>query len=290
MKQMRSSFLAGLALLAALPILALLFAAGPAHAQVGADLNISPKRVVFEGAQKSSTVFVYNRGGSAVSYKIELIDRVMTPDGQIRATGELAKTADGAAAAARLKSAAAMIQFTPRRVTLAPGQSQTIRLRMLAPAGLADGEYRTTLTVSALPPEDAGLTADQAVDASGRELSVKVIALFGVSIPLIVRRGPHEVRAAFQDAKVDRTGLHLVLLRQGVGSIYGDIELRRGGAKGEVVGALKGVGVYEEVDRRPLDVMLTKPVAPGEKLTLLFRDDDAKAGTVLASDALIASF
>ena len=182
-----------------------------------------------------------------------------------------------------------MIQYTPRRVTLGPGQSQTIRLRMLAPTGLAEGEYRTTLTVSALPPEDAGLTAEQAVDASGRELSVKVIALFGVSIPLIVRRGPHEVHAAFQDAKVDRTGLHLVLLRQGVGSIYGDIELHRGGPKGEVVGALKGVGVYEEVDRRPLDVLLTKPVVPGEALTLLLRDDDAKAGTVLASEALKAS-
>jgi P pilus assembly chaperone PapD len=284
MKFMRFPSLAGLALLASLPI------AGPAHAQVGADLNISPKRVVFEGAQKSSTVFVYNRGEAAVSYKIELIDRVMTPDGQIRATDELAKTADGAAAAARLKSASAMIQYTPRRVTLAPGQSQTIRLRMLAPAALADGEYRTTLTVSALPPEDAGLTAEKAVDASGRELSVKVIALFGVSIPLIVRRGPHEVSAAFQAARVDRTGLHLVLLRQGVGSIYGDIELHRGGPKGELLGALKGVGVYEEVDRRPLDVMLTKPVASGEALTLLFRDDDTKAGTVLASEGLKASY
>jgi len=90
MKQMRFPSLAGLALLASLPIV------GPAHAQVGADLNISPKRVVFQGAQNSSTVFVYNRGGSAVSYKIELIDRVMTPDGQIRAADELAKTADGA--------------------------------------------------------------------------------------------------------------------------------------------------------------------------------------------------
>jgi P pilus assembly chaperone PapD len=289
MKPMRYPSLAGLALLASLTMLASIFGAGAADAQVGGDLNISPKRVVFEGAQKSSTVFVYNRGGSAVSYKIELIDRVMTPDGQIRAADELAKTADGAAAAARLKSAAAMIQYTPRRVTLAPGQSQTIRLRMLAPTALADGEYRTTLTVSALPPEDAGLTAEQAVDAAGRELSVKVIALFGVSIPLIVRRGPHEVHAAFQDAKVDRTGLHLMLLRQGAGSIYGDIELHRGGAKGEVVGALKGVGVYEEVDRRPLDVTLTKPVVPGEALTLLFRDDDAKAGTVLASEALKAS-
>jgi P pilus assembly chaperone PapD len=260
--------------------------AAPARAQVGADLNISPKRVVFEGAQKSSTVFVYNRGATSATYKIELIDRVMTPDGQIRSVKDLAGTPDDTASVARLKTASTMIQYTPRRVTLAPGQSQTIRLRLLAPATLADGEYRTTLTVSALPPDDAGLTAEQLAQAGGGELSVKVIALFGVSIPLIVRHGPHEIHASIAGASADRKGLHLVLERQGVGSLYGDIEVRRGGPKGEVVGALKGVGVYEEVDRRPLDVMWIKPVAPGEALTLLFRDDDAKAGAIMASEAL----
>jgi P pilus assembly chaperone PapD len=271
---------------ASLALSAAMAFAGPAQAQVGADLNISPKRVVFEGAQKSSTVFVYNRGAASATYKIELVDRVMTPDGQIRSVKDLTGTADDAASVARLKTASTMIQYTPRRVTLAPGQSQTIRLRMLAPATLADGEYRTTLTVSALPPEDAGVTAEQLAQPGGGELSVKVIALFGISIPLIVRHGGHEIHASITGASADSRGLHLVLERQGVGSLYGDIEVRRGGPKGDVVGALKGVGVYEEVDRRPLTVMWIKPVAPGEALTLLFRDDDAKAGTILASEAL----
>lgn len=110
-----------------------------------------------------------------------------------------------------------------------------------------------------------------------------VFALFGVSIPLVARQGPHPVVASISAAQVVSGKFRLVLGHTGAGSVYGDIEVRRGGAKGEVVGAIKGIGVYEEADSRPLLGDLYGKVKPGERLFILFRDDDAELGKIQAS-------
>jgi hypothetical protein len=272
---------------AGLALLISLSAAVSGQAQVGADLNISPKRVAFEGAVRSTTVYIYNRGSEPAAYKIDLVDRVMTPDGQIRAMDDITKDPKAAGETARFKSALPMIQYTPRRVTLAPGQSQTVRLRLLRPADLVDGEYRTTLTVSSLPPEDVGLTAEQAVKPGGGELSIKVIPLFGISIPVIVRQGAQTTAARLENVVLKASQLHLDIGRTGSGSLFGDIEVHRNDAKGAIVGLVKGVGIYPEVDRRSIELTLNGPVAAGEKLFLLYRDDDTRPGTMLASESLI---
>lgn len=276
----------GFALLGAAVIMA-----APAAAQFGADINISPKRIVFDGAVRSGTVFVYNRGTGEATYRVELVDRLMTPDGQIRAKEEAAKDAAAAPYLAKAQSSAPMITYTPRRVTLPPNQSQTVRLRVLRPAGLPDGEYRTFLTVTTVPADDAGLTAEQAAQPNSNQLSIRLIPLFSISIPVLVRQGPVDARAGIEEARVTaEKGKHVIsmqLARRGASSLFGDIEVRRGGDKGEIVGAVKGIGVYTEIDKRALSIPLTGAVAKGERLTLLFRDDDSRAGDVLASETLV---
>jgi hypothetical protein len=273
-------------------LLAFVVSAVPAFAQSGPDLNVSPKRVVLNAADRIATVFVYNRGTGEATYRVELVDRVMTPDGQIRAVTEAAKDPAAAPSIARVQSSMAMLTYTPRRVTLTSSQSQTVRLRVLRPPALANGEYRTFLTVTALPSEDAGLTADQAgVAAAGdRQINFKIVPLFSISIPVLVRQGPVDARAGIKDARlVLETGKPAVacnLARLGTSSLYGTVEVHRGSEKGEMIGAVSGLGVYTEVDHRPIVVPLTKPPVHGERLTVLFRDDDSRAGAVLASETL----
>src|SRR5690242_491463 len=121
------------------------------------DINISPKRVVFGPDGRGATVYVFNRGTAPATYSIAVIDRAMMPDGRIEAIDDADKNSPDASVAARVKSAKTFVIYTPRRVTLQPNESQTIRLRALRPANLASGEYRTHLTVTAIPPEDVGL-------------------------------------------------------------------------------------------------------------------------------------
>ncbi|MGR4865108.1 hypothetical protein [Caulobacter sp. LARHSG274] len=270
-----------------------------ATAQVGADLSISPKRVTFDEAGRSATVYIFNRGSQAATYSLGLVDRVMTPDGQIRTVAEAAGAPDGVAAGARLKSAAALLTFAPRRVTLKPGESQTVRIRVLRPADLAVGEYRSHLTVTDVPPETAGLTAEEAAAPGAGELAVRVVALFSVSIPVIVRQGPADVQAGIDAVRFSvkdspasgaagakRTGvLSVDLVRQGASSLFGDVEIRavKAGKPGEVIGGAKGVAVYGEIDRRTLALPLTRVPASGETLNIVLRDDDTRAGTALAT-------
>jgi len=260
---------------------------GAAVAQQVNNLNISPKRVVLSGATGTSAVYIFNRGQEAVTYRVELVDRVMLPSGEIRSKDELTDNPAAADLVGRLKSSAGMIQFTPRRVTLQPGQSQAIRLRLLRPAALQDGEYRTTLTVSAVPPEDTGITADQAFAANDGKLSIKAIARFEISIPLIVRQGQLVGQARIDNARASGQKLALDLVRSGSRSIYGDLEVRENDASGKIVGLIRGVGVYEEIDRRVLEVPLNRDVRPGEALHLSFREDTGPETAAVVMERIV---
>src|SRR5258706_8368539 len=182
-------------------VLAALLLVGNAHAAGagGGDINVSPKRIVFDAAGHAATVYLFNRGDGAATYSISVIDRVMIPDGQILSVDDAKKDASQAAFAAKVTSAKDFIQFTPRRVTLKPNESQTIRLRAIKPDDWPPGEYRTHLTITAVPPEEVGLTAEQAVTPGAKELSGPIRPVFSLSIPLLVRPGDVEGRPRLEN-------------------------------------------------------------------------------------------
>jgi hypothetical protein len=264
------------------------------RAQV-ADLNVSPKRLVLEQTSRAGAIYIFNRGARAATYAVSLDDKVMTPDGAIRTPDDAAAAPGGPATIARARSARSMILFTPHRVTLQGGSSQVVRLQVLRPVGLAAGEYRAHLTVRELPPETEGLTAEQAAADENGSLSVHITTLLALSIPVIVRQGPSDVRAGVEGvsysvgdgpARIARVSLQLV--RQGESSLFGDVEIRRlaGDKPGELVGVLRGVGVYPEVDRRTVEVALSRIPQPGARLAIVFRPVDARPGEALATASL----
>jgi P pilus assembly chaperone PapD len=277
----RVSRIVGGLLVAAGVIFAAVTVPGSAQAQSGADLNISPKRVVFAPGERSATVYIFNQGDQPATYSVELVDRVMLPDGQIAAFADHPD--------APVSSASGLIQYTPRRVVLQPRESQSIRVRALPATGEAT-EYRTHLTVTAVPPETAGLTAEAAARGEDGELSLQVTALFSVSIPVILRTGEVDARADIEGLRVVPAGadqalpmLAMDLVRLGANSVYGDIEVRSGD---RLVGLLRGVAVYPEVERRAISVPLNEALASGASLSITYRDDDAHKGQTLASASL----
>ena len=265
-------------------------------AAAGADLNISPKRVVFSPDSRSATVYVFNRGGAPATYNIALTDRVMTPDGQVRAVTDPELKASSAETIAKLQSAQPLLTYTPRRVTLQPGQSQVIRIRAQRPDDGKIPEYHTHLTVTTVPPESAGETAEQAATAPPGQVVAQITTLFSISIAVIVRQGPVDVQGGIDkvayatrpapDGKGAQIGvISADILRKGANSIYGDVEVRQAGAGKSTapLGAVRGIGVYTEVDHRAVQVALSKAVASGQKLEIVLKDDDTKPGQVLAT-------
>ena len=265
-----------------------LTAAGGAVAQVGADLNISPRRVTFDERERAASVYVFNQGDAPATYTVELVDRVMQSDGQIVAEADLTTPSPLGA------SAADFIQYTPRRVTLQPRESQVIRLRVRPPATGAAQEYRTHLTVTALPPEDSGFTAAQAAQAGTDEVALQVVALFSVSIPLILREGDTDARAGIDAVTrlaplegAPHGAIQLDLIRLGANSVYGDVQIYAGqGAAERLVTAVRGVAVYPEIDRRTVIAPLNEALPAGEPLRIVYVDDDTQPGSTLATAAV----
>lgn len=262
---------------------------------IAANLNISPKRVTFDRNTRSTTVYIFNQGTAPASFDISLIDRMMLPDGQIMPVEDAANKPELGPVLSQVKSAKAMLQASPRRATLEPGKGQTIRIRALPGADLADGEYRTHLTVTTIPPRDIGLTAEQASSGAPGELRFTVNSVFGISIPAIVRIGEPDVRAGIENVKIDyaevspdgvapprRTAFAVIdLVRGGPNSLFGNVEIKAPNEK-EPIGVARGVGVYTEIPRRTMRIPLNRAPKAGEKLEISFTDDDTAPGKLLA--------
>jgi len=282
---------------------------GPAFAQSGlpagaiarvgaASVSLTPKRITFDRPGKSATISVSSGGGDG-AFNVELIDRVMLPDGQIIPLSEAASRPE----AALVKSAKPFLVVTPRRIRLVPGSGQAIRLRAAASAAIAPGEYRTHLTVTGIPPVDSGLTAEQAAGKTEGQLSFRINSVLAISIPVILRVGPIDVRAAIEHpvlsyenvspdgkaAPVRTAMLSIELVRLGANSLFGDLEVR--GSKklgGGPIGAVRGIGVYPEIGRRTVKIPLSRIPAAGEQIDIQFRDDDTAPGSILSKASLAA--
>jgi hypothetical protein len=271
-------------------------APSPAASANGANLNISPKRVTFDRNHRSATVYIFNQGSAPGTFDISFVDRVMTPDGQILPVTDAETKPAIKEVADKVASAQSILQVAPRRVTLAPGQGQTIRLRITGtPADTTATELRSHLTIATLPPRDAGTTAEAAAaNPQTGQLRFQINALLGLSIPAIVRLGDLDVRAGLENPHVsleklngpngpETPTLSLDLVRLGANSLFGNLEVRvQGQPKSPVLGLSRGVGVYTEIGRRVMHIPLSRAPAPGEHLEVTFTDDDTSPGKLLA--------
>jgi P pilus assembly chaperone PapD len=262
-----------------------------------ANLNLTPRRVVFDRKKRTEAVYVFNQGNATATFDVALIDRVMLPSGEIVPLTEVPnKGAVATAAAAKVHSAKDLLIVTPSRLTLEPGKGKTIRIRATIPDGAEPIEYRSHLTVTTVPPADFGLTAEAAAAAQSNELTFRVQSVFGISIPLIVRGDTLAASASLGPIRLDHqpmspdggkppvstpmlvTEIH----REGARSLYGNVEVRAGGGRNaQVIGAVRGIGVYAELDNREVRIPLTREPKAGETLSVVFIDDEIKPGTEL---------
>ena len=218
-------------------------AAAASPAAANPDLLVAPTRVVLDN-QRGGEVILNNIGAAPASYRISLELRRMTADGQL-------EEVDPASADPHERAALAMISYAPRRVTLAPDQPQAIRIGVRPPADLPDGEYRAHMLFQGIP--DAAPVTDEPVPGQG--FSIALTPIYGVSIPIIVRRGRLTAAAAIANVRVveadGRPALSLDLARSGERSIYGRLRVLAPG-RAEPVYSVNGVAIYGELDGRTL--------------------------------------
>ena len=278
--------------------LALPLVLAPHAAMAGGDLLVAPTRVVLDGP-RGTEVFLNNVGQQPATYRISMELKRMLPSGQVEDVApELATE--------REKSTLSMITYAPRRVTLAPNQPQAIRIGVRPPANLPDGEYRAHILFRAIP--DA-VAPSRLPAPPVQGVSIALTPIYGVTIPIIIRKGSLKVTAAIsaiQKVRIDPTtneiltgkvkagteavdALSFTLARSGDRSTYGRIRVTKPGVAKPIYEA-RGVAVYTEVGSR----VVTLPVAPEVAAQLVgptkveyLEDSDTGGGMIAEAQVVI---
>ena len=256
-----------------------------------ANINITPRRVIFDRNKRTEAVYLFNQGNAAVTVDVALVDNVMLPNGElVPVSRAVERGPEVEAQAQRIQSAVPMLLATPSRLTLAPGQGKTIRIRATLPTNDTATEYRTHLTVTTVPPADTGLTAEQAAASARGELVLRIQSVFGLSIPLIVRAGETSATASIGPIALGTDAgqpvLEVPIGREGTASLYGNLEARV--SKTEVVGFVRGLGVYAELSQRMAKIPLNRKLGKGEKVTVTYFAEGTKGETALATGGFSA--
>lgn len=230
----------------------------PRNAVGMGDLLVAPPRVILAGRERSAELTLVNTGSAPATYRISFINLRMDEAGSMK---EIEQEGEGE------RFAAAMIRYSPRQVTLEPNVAQTIRLQVRKPADLEEGEYRSHILFRAVPDlEKLGGGVEGQESAEG--LQIRLIPVYGVSLPVIVRHGETAVNLRLSDLRIEAgpdglPALAGTLHREGNRSAYVGITARLKGS-GEVIGQVKGLGVYVPNAYRHIGLDLQLP--EGRKL------------------------
>jgi hypothetical protein len=174
------------------------------------------------------------------------------------------------------------VEVSERRITLIPGQTETLVVKQNTPPR-ASGEYRSHLLFK---KETVGVKDSR----TQRQASP------AITLPIIIREGPLTAKVEIADMSVqvsnDSTFLYLTLRREGNKSVFGDLEVNLADAQGNPiqVGGAKAVAVYTPNASRKFRILLKKMDGFSYrfgKLNIAFKTNEGQNEAQLAQTEMV---
>jgi len=204
------------------------------------NLLVTPRRVVFDGSSRVMELNLANTGRDTARYNISFIQYRMTEEGAFE---EITEPDPGQFFADN------HLRFFPRSVTLAPNEAQTVRMQVIGRERLDPGEYRSHVYFRAVPNQVALGEEDPTRDTTS--VSVRLIPIFGITIPVIIRVGEPTTEVYISDLVLEKPEesapqLQMTFHRSGNMSVYGDLTVTHVSVEGTetIVGVVNGIAVY----------------------------------------------
>ena len=223
------------------------------------DLLVFPKRISFDGIKKKvETVNLSNVGKDTATYTLSYSEIRMGEDGSFNAI-EVAE--DGQ------NFATPYLRYYPRTITLAPNESQNIKIQLIKTSELKMGEYRSHLYFRAVQKSSAlQQEAINTTDHKAKELLISLVPVFGLSIANIITIGESTTTVQLTSLRIDKSKdgytnlLSLDFNRQGNRSAYGTIEVDHISMEGtrKKVATIKGFAIYSPGNLRKSKIELDK--------------------------------
>ena len=215
------------------------------------NLLINPKRVIFDGQKRSQEINLANIGKDTARYVISFIQIRMKIDGSFE---QITQADSGQNFADKY------LRIFPRTVTLGPNEAQIVKVQLSQINKLLPGEYRSHLYFRALSEEKP--LGEKVAEADSAGLSVRLTAIFGISIPVIIRLGESTARVSLSDLELESTSSQPILKarfnRTGNMSVYGNLTIEHISNDGKItrVGIVKGISVYTPNAIRDMKIKL----------------------------------
>lgn len=215
---------------------------------------VAPHAVFMSHRVRTGQLQLHNTGTKPEEITIELMYGYPAADSTGRVQVELTATPDSTE-----PSASGWVRAFPRRLVLAPGDRQVVRLLATPPEGLEDGEYWSRIVVTSRAAQERAQAADSGV-TTGIDIQLRTV------LSLIYRKGSITTGIAIDSFAVagDRDSLvaSARLDRGGSGAWIGNAVFTLADSAGNTVQDwTNAVAVYRSDTRRfvlPLD-----SVAPG---------------------------
>ncbi len=221
-------------------ILVILEVLSSISAMAQGNLLITPRRVVFEGNKRSEELNLANTGKDTAKYNVSIVEYRMKEDGSFQ---EITEPDPGQNFAGKY------LRFFPRVVVLAPNEAQVVKVQVTRANELQPGEYRSHIYFRAVPEEKPLGEGETKKDSSA--ISVRLVPIFGITIPAIIRVGESTVNLTMSDLAFEQVNdttprLKVVLNRTGNMSVYGDLVIQHVSPTGKITpaGSVKGIAVY----------------------------------------------
>ena len=264
--------------------LAELFVVSPASGQ--GNLLITPRRVVFEGTKRSEELNLANTGKDTAKYNVSIIEYRMREDGSFQ---EITEPDSGQ------RFAGKFLRFFPRTVVLAPNEAQVVKIQITKANELEPGEYRSHVYFRAVPDTKPLGEGEEKKDSSA--ISVKLVPIFGITIPAIIRVGENNTTVSLTDLTYEQVNdttprLKLAFSRTGNMSVYGDLLVEHISPDGKVTpaGSVRGIAVYtpNRIRRFQMDLDHTSGINyKTGKLQVVFATQSEVKPVPLASTELL---
>lgn len=249
------------------------------------NLLVTPVRVIFDGQKQKEDLNITNIGSDSAIFIMSFIHHRMNQDGSLT----LLQKGDS------LTSADKYLRIFPRRIKLGPNESQTVRLQYRKIQGMAEGEYRSHLYFRADKKATPLGLEDKKRDST--KMAVQITAIFGISIPVIIRNGNLTAQNSISDVALktltDSTSIiKFQINRTGNRSSYGNLKVEyvdKNGSK-TVLSNANGVGVYTEISFRAMSMLLKWPATIRQKsgkLKIMYTSSDEEGSELLASTEYI---